>query len=125
MRKIWALGLIGLIVGGCNVDTDGDGLSNRGERQFGTDPQIVDTDGDGLNDYEEWGLGTNGTEADTDDDGYTDWEEIEGGTDPNDNDSVIYRGGRSITPSIKMNQKIMFILAQNNLSLAIGCRASF
>jgi len=93
MRKIWVLGLIALFMSGCNVDTDGDGLSNRGERQFGTDPQVVDTDGDGLDDYQEWGIGTDGTNPDTDGDGYTDWEEIEGGSDPVDDDSVIYRGG--------------------------------
>ncbi len=45
---------------------------------------LIDTDGDGLSDAEEADYGTDPTLADTDYDGYGDLEEIEYGTDPND-----------------------------------------
>jgi hypothetical protein len=61
-----------------NVDSDGDGLSDAAERDFGTDPQSVDTDSDGINDAAEMGqYGTNPLSADTDGDGLTDGEEVQ------------------------------------------------
>ena len=33
-----------------NVDTDGDGLTNTDEKNYGTNPILADTDGDGIND---------------------------------------------------------------------------
>ena len=35
------------------VDSDGDGLTDRQEARFGTDPAVPDTDGDGLLDGED------------------------------------------------------------------------
>lgn len=67
-------------------DTDGDGLTDDVEEQFGTDPLDPDTDGDGLNDYEEVYAGEDGyitdpLNSDTDGDGLSDHEEVAEGED--------------------------------------------
>lgn len=93
---------LALIFGGSdeNADDDHDGLTNKEEKQLGTDPKIRDTDGDGLTDGEEFysnhtdplkqdtdgdGLkdgvevmrtGTNPTNVDTDGDGLSDGDEV-------------------------------------------------
>ena len=60
-----------------NWDTDGDGLSDKFEHDWGnSDPQNADTDGDGLNDGLEYRIGTKPDDPDSDDDGLTDSEEI-------------------------------------------------
>ncbi|MDP2208089.1 MAG: OmpA family protein [Bacteroidota bacterium] len=60
-----------------NADSDGDGLKNKDEKQFGTDPNNPDTDGDRLKDGEEvFTYLTNPLKRDTDDDGLTDYDEI-------------------------------------------------
>ena len=47
----WHFGIGLTVVGsGGNVDSDGDGLTNREERELGTDKSNPDTDGDGLKD---------------------------------------------------------------------------
>ena len=74
------------------MDTDGDGLSDADEAEFGTDPNMEDTDGDGLTDLEEYDLGSDGTEWDSDGDTYGDYDEVVEGTDPADPDSRIYIG---------------------------------
>jgi len=63
-------------------DTDNDGLYDREEARFGTNPNLADTDGDGLNDFEEINLGTNPLKADTDGDGFKDGEEVKQGFNP-------------------------------------------
>ena len=59
-----------------NVDTDGDGLSDQWERQYGLDPlsadAVQDSDGDGLNNLAEQQAGTHPNQADTDGDGIYD-----------------------------------------------------
>ncbi|MBK6686016.1 MAG: hypothetical protein IPG45_16200 [Deltaproteobacteria bacterium] len=56
-------------------DADGDGLSNTGEYENGTDPTVADTDGDGASDAAEVTAGTNPLDSDSDDDGMNDgWE---------------------------------------------------
>jgi len=69
---------------GCNPngDRDGDGLSNRDEERYGTDPKVADTDGDGIDDGEEVDIGTDPIVADTDGDGIDDGLELDIGTDP-------------------------------------------
>jgi len=69
------------------VDSDGDGLSDRDEAAIGTDPFDPDTDGDGLEDGEEVALGTDPLIPDTDGDGISDGDEVMLGTDPLDDDS--------------------------------------
>jgi hypothetical protein len=57
-------------------DPDSDGLDNRGELQFGTDPSVADADADGLNDSAERTAGTNPAIADTDGDTLSDGAEV-------------------------------------------------
>ncbi|ETX08814.1 MAG: hypothetical protein ETSY2_03175 [Candidatus Entotheonella gemina] len=83
-----------------DVDTDGDGLSDREESQYGTDPHRADTDGDGINDGQElafwkdqWNKDADGDgqinllDRDSDDDGFADGAEKDDGTNPLDSDS--------------------------------------
>ncbi|MCG8311730.1 MAG: thrombospondin type 3 repeat-containing protein [Pseudomonadales bacterium] len=67
------------------TDTDGDGLSDADEVEYGTDINHSDSDGDGLTDGDEvnnWGSDPH--LIDTDGDGYTDLEEAVAGTSPTD-----------------------------------------
>ena len=59
------------------LDTDGDGLTDLEEKQFGSNPRVFDTDSDGLNDLVEKQKGTNPNNQNTDGDRYKD------GEDPN------------------------------------------
>ncbi len=58
-----------------NADTDGDGLSDSAEIQIGTDPLAYDSDGDGLDDQFEHAIGSNPLIADSDEDGVNDRDE--------------------------------------------------
>lgn len=69
------------------MDTDGDGIDDRDEFAFGSDPSRPDTDLDGLNDGEEQAAGTDPNDPDTDGDGLLDGDEVDAGSDPNDPDS--------------------------------------
>ncbi|MEM2619263.1 MAG: beta/gamma crystallin-related protein [Candidatus Hadarchaeales archaeon] len=53
-------------------DTDGDGLKDEEEIQWGTDPRKPDTDDDGLSDKQEITLGSDPKDPDTDKDGHID-----------------------------------------------------
>ncbi|MFW9963178.1 MAG: hypothetical protein ACFFCX_06430 [Candidatus Sifarchaeia archaeon] len=73
-------------------DTDSDELSDKYERDIGTDPTSFDTDEDRLIDYYELVYGTNATNKDSDGDGLDDYMEVAGwivtfkyniSTDPN------------------------------------------
>jgi len=65
------------------VDADNDGLSDREEKKYGTDPHKYDTDNDGLSDYEEVKIyHTDPLDPDTDHDGIPDGQEIRQGTNP-------------------------------------------
>lgn len=58
-------------------DRDGDGLSDKFEKEFGTNPNVSDSDKDGLVDSDELALfHTNPLLADSDGDGLTDGEEV-------------------------------------------------
>jgi hypothetical protein len=62
---------------GGNVDSDGDGLLNKEEKQLGTDPKNPDTDGDGLSDGAEVKTySSSPIKADTDGDGLDDGVEV-------------------------------------------------
>ncbi len=86
--------LIALLLVGCNVDSDLDGLTNREEAKLGTDATKVDSDGDGLSDWDEvYEYNTDPVTFDSDRDQYGDGDEIHFGSDPLDYTSVIYKGG--------------------------------
>lgn len=64
-------------------DSDFDGLTDRQERDFGTNPYDRDTDGDGLDDKQEIEKGTSPMNPDTDGDGLRDGEGVyRWGTNP-------------------------------------------
>jgi len=69
-----------------NTDTDGDGLTDGEEKRTGGDPTRSDSDDDGLPDADEAAAGLNLREQDTDKDGLTDAEELAAGTDPTEAD---------------------------------------
>lgn len=83
--------LAGLTVAGesGSADPDGDGLTNREEKQLGTDKHNADSDGDGLTDGAEvLTYKSNPMKADTDGDGLKDGEEVNNSkTDPNKADT--------------------------------------
>ncbi len=69
-------------------DLDFDGLTNKQEKEYGTNPLLADTDMDGLEDgYEILTSKTDPLKADTDEDGLDDYDEIELGLDPLKGDS--------------------------------------
>lgn len=89
-------------------DLDLDGLTNKQEKEYGTNPQLSDSDMDGLDDYYEiFTSKTDPLKADTDGDGLNDFDEIELGLDPLKADSKgdgIKDGNRKLTYSVK-NEK--------------------
>jgi outer membrane protein OmpA-like peptidoglycan-associated protein len=72
-----------------NGDPDGDGLTNREEKQLGTDKKVADSDADGLMDGAEVKqYSTNPLNADSDGEGLTDGDEVRKHmTNPNKSDS--------------------------------------
>ena len=73
----------------CNYDSDDDGISDKDENIYNTDPKDDDTDDDNINDGDEVNVyNTDPTDDDTDDDRLTDGEEIlKYFTDPTDDDT--------------------------------------
>jgi outer membrane protein OmpA-like peptidoglycan-associated protein len=70
--------LVGFAYGGTDEgDSDKDGLSNKLEKELGTNKKLTDTDGDGLTDADEYlKFKTNPLVADTDGDGLSDGDEL-------------------------------------------------
>lgn len=75
------------------MDSDGDGLPDEQEYEYGTFRHDEDSDDDGIIDGREVELGTDPTEADTDGDRLTDYAEVEGdgltGADPHRKDIFV------------------------------------
>ncbi len=66
------------------LDSDGDGLANDEELEYGTSVTKPDTDSDGLGDREEIKVyGTDPRRFDTDSDTYSDGQEVRSGYNPN------------------------------------------
>ena len=64
-------------------DLDLDGLTNKQEKKYGTNPELSDTDMDGLDDYYElFTSKTDPLKKDSDNDGLNDFDEIELGLNP-------------------------------------------
>jgi thiol-disulfide isomerase/thioredoxin len=92
MRRLSVILAATLLVG-CG-DSDGDGLSNKDEEAWGSDPEVADTDGDGIPDGEEvFTYGNHPAFTDSDLDGIDDNVEIDAGFDPLDPDDRPYLGG--------------------------------
>ncbi len=77
-------------------DTDGDGIPDIVEDEYGLDPLVadhdLDSDGDGWTDFEELLRGSDpndpgSTPSDQDNDGWSDWDEVLRGTDDGDPNS--------------------------------------
>ncbi len=68
--------LTSLISNPTRIHSDGDGLTDNYEWQYGTNPKCFDTDKDGLDDSEERTTSTIATVSDTDGDGLKDGEEV-------------------------------------------------
>ena len=95
--------LIGLMFTGSSADADPDkdGLTNKTEKEIGTDPKKADTDGDGLNDGAEVNqYKTHPRKADTDGDGFNDGDEVKYKTDPLKKDS----DGDGLNDGAEVNQ---------------------
>jgi hypothetical protein len=90
----WELQQFGNLTAASAVtDKDLDGLLDRDEFLYGTDPNNKDSDGDGVRDGLEVQAGMNPTLAgdydfDQDGDGYSNLREVIAGTDPWDNTSI-------------------------------------
>jgi len=78
-------------------DSDGDGLTDIQEFQFGSDPNDPDSDDDGANDLAEFNAGTNPNDADSDDDGMPDGFEIQYTLNPLANDAGLDPDGDGYT----------------------------
>ena len=87
------------IFGMCTIfgcDSDGDGLSNRAEKELGTDPEKSDSDGDGLDDNLEQEFGSDPLVVDTNGNGCDDLEEYN--EDQGTLETVTYEGGWPFNP---------------------------
>lgn len=83
-------------------DSDGDGMSDTFEEQYGLEPNdpqdaLADLDGDGVTNFEESYLGTDPTSRDTDGDGMSDGYEVNNGLDPTTDDASLDKDGDGFT----------------------------
>lgn len=90
-------------------DLDLDELTNKQEKEYGTNPEMSDSDMDGLDDnYELLTSKTDPLKKDTDGDGLSDYDEIELGLDPlkaDSKDDGIKDGQRTVSYTVK-NEKL-------------------
>ncbi len=88
------------------ADTDGDGLVNSEELQWGTDPNNRDTDGDTLLDGEEVAMGTSPISKDTDGDGSQDNVDPDPGNVPTPTPAPTATPEPSATPTTTLTPSI-------------------
>lgn len=105
-------------------DLDYDGLTNKQEKEYNTNPLLSDSDMDGLSDYEEiFTYKTDPNKKDTDGDGLNDYDEIELGLDPLKNDSKndgILDGDRILTYDYTSDKLKMKIEGKGNIVSTIA-----
>ncbi|MDE5630744.1 MAG: hypothetical protein K2I70_04000, partial [Bacilli bacterium] len=101
-------------------DLDFDGLTNKQEREYKTNPLLYDSDMDGLSDYDEIiKYKTDPNKKDTDDDGISDYDEIKLGLDPLKKDSKgdgVSDGERTLTFAYKSDKLQMNIKGKGNIA---------
>ncbi len=88
------------------ADSDGDGLTNAEEAQWGTDPSNRDTDGDTLLDGEEVTQGTSPISKDTDGDGLQDNVDPDPGNVPSPTPPPTATPEPSVTPTATLTPSI-------------------
>ena len=105
-------------------DLDFDGLTNKQEKEYKTNPQVADTDLDGLDDnYEIFTSKTDPNKKDSDDDGLSDYDEIKQGLDPLKKDSKgdgISDGERELTYNYDSDKLKISITGNGNISSTIA-----
>ena len=105
-------------------DLDLDGLTNKQEKEYKTNPVLSDSDMDGLDDnYEIFTSKTDPNNVDSDNDGLSDYDEIELGLDPLKTDSKddgIKDGDRTLTYNYDENDLKLSITGQGNIASTIA-----
>lgn len=104
-------------------DLDGDGLTNKQEKEYKTNPELSDTDMDGLDDnYEVVTSKTDPLIKDTDNDRLSDYDEIELGLDPLKSDSKgdgLKDGERELNYNYKSDNVLINITGKGNIASTI------
>ena len=105
-------------------DLDLDGLTNKQEKEYGTNPELYDTDMDGLDDkYELFTSKTDPLKKDTDGDGLNDFDEIKLGLDPLKPDSKgdgIKDGKRTLTYDYTTKNLKLSITGTGNIASTVA-----
>lgn len=105
-------------------DLDFDGLTNKQEKEYRTNPEVLDTDMDGLDDnYEIFTSKTDPNKKDTDDDELSDYDEIQLGLDPNKSDSKddgIKDGNRTLSYDYNSDNVKVAITGTGNIASMVS-----
>jgi len=105
-------------------DIDLDGLTNKQETEYKTDPELSDSDMDGLDDNYEINISkTNPTKKDSDNDGLNDYDEIELGLNPLKKDSKddgIEDGKRKLSYEYSNQNVKLSITGTGNIASVVG-----
>ena len=105
-------------------DLDYDGLTNKEEKKYKTNPELADTDMDGLEDeYEVNTSKTNPTKVDSDGDGLSDYDELELDLNPLKDDSKgdgIKDGKRELTYDYENDDVKIVIKGKGNIASIIA-----
>lgn len=105
-------------------DIDFDGLTNKEEKKYKTNPELADTDMDGLDDkYEIETSKTDPNKKDTDGDGLSDYDEIELKLDPLKQDSKgdgTKDGNRKLTYEYNQNNLKVTITGKGNIASTLA-----
>ena len=105
-------------------DLDYDGLTNKQEKEYKTNPQVADTDLDGLDDYYEiFTSKTDPNKKDSDNDGLSDYDEIQLGLDPLKADSKndgVKDGQRELTYNYESDKLKISITGKGNIASTVS-----
>lgn len=105
-------------------DLDFDGLTNKQEKEYKTNPKVADSDLDGLDDYYEiFTSKTDPNKKDSDNDGLNDYDEIELGLDPNKADSKsdgVKDGQRTLTYNYSSDKLKLSITGKGNIASTVS-----